>query len=469
MRSLYRVIPLLLASVLAACNLATVPPAAPTAPPDQAQVCDDIISTALVNVGPSCDTVGRNEACYGYNQVDSQFRPGAETTFQNAGDLAQIDTLRLISTAPLSEDSSIWGVAILKAQADLPDTLPGENVMFVLYGGATLDDVTPRMDTVVMSTGLGAPACASAPAPAILIQSPHGQPVTMTINGADVRFGSTLHFTAVRNGLLTIAVIEGGAQVTAFGVTQNIGPGAQTTLPLGTTSGLTVVGPPSPPEPFDLAVIQRAPLSLLDLPVQIPPPIPAGPTATPTQADLPGLPVTNTVPPVTLPAPPTAFQTICTPRTDWAYTYIIQSGDTLFKIANRFGLSIAELQSGNCIENADLIQAGQALRVPVPLVTSTPTLTPTLTPTETPAATFTPTVADFRADETSLTAGQCTTLRWDVDNIREVYIEGKPTSGHNSLDVCPDQSTRYTLMVIHPNGDQVPYYVSIEVSQPTAR
>jgi hypothetical protein len=54
-------------------------------------------------------------------------------------------------------------------------------------------------------------------------------------------------------------------------------------------------------------------------------------------------------------------------------------------------------------------------------------------------------------------------IRWDVDNIDSVFFEGNATTGHNSQEVCPKQTTRYTLMVIHPNGDQVPYFLTINV------
>ena len=366
--------------------------------------------------------------------------------------------MRLLSTSPLNETDQTWGVALMKAQANLADTLPGENVTFLLYGGATVDNVTPSMEAVVMSTGLGAPACAAAPSAAVLLQSPHGSQVNMTINGAGVTFGSTLYITAVRNGELTIATIEGLARVEAFNVIQTVSPGAQVRLPLGSSSGLDVTGPPSPPEPFDLNRIQTAPLGLLPDAVQIPPPISAGPTATPT---LPGLPITSTLPPVTVVLPPTAVPAACVPRSDWAFTYTIQSGDTLSRIAQRFGLTVAQLQSGNCITDANLINAGQVLRVPVPLPTATALPLPTLTSTNAP--TLTPTAADFRADSTTLKPGECTTVRWDVDNIDSVFFEGEAATGHSSQQVCPKQTTRYTLLVIHPNGDQLPYFLSIEV------
>jgi len=45
-------------------------------------------------------------------------------------------------------------------------------------------------------------------------------------------------------------------------------------------------------------------------------------------------------------------------------TYTIQSGDTLFQIANRFGVRVARLAEANQIANVDLIEVGQVLTIP---------------------------------------------------------------------------------------------------------
>ena len=452
-RNVSRLLLLALLVVLAGCNLSTSASSTPTPELPQGDLtCSQIVASALQTVGPACDSTGRNQACYGNQLVNAQFQEGIQATFDKAGDLAQLQGLRLISTAPLDEAAQNWGIALLKAQANLPDTLPGQNVTFLFYGGATVDSISPAMEAVVVSTGFGGASCEAAPPAAVLIQSPDGTQATMNINGANVTLGSTLHVTAVNNGLLTIATVNGTAIVEAFGTTRTVVPGAQVTLPLG---GLQIIGQPSEPQPYDLNIISRAPFNLLDQPVQIPPPI--APVAT---SEVPGLPVTSTLPPVTIPLPPTAIPTACAPRTDWNATYVIQSGDTLFSIASQFGISLADLQSGNCIVDANIIAAGQTLRVPAPPPTALPTSTSTAIPTQ---STSTPTAANFRADDSTILPGNCTTVRWDVDNIDSVYFEGQGTTGHGQQEVCPKQTTRYTLLVVHPNGDQVPYFVSITV------
>jgi LysM repeat protein len=484
--------------ILMGCNLATSPPIpTPTAVPPQINLtCDQLVADALQLAGPSCSGTERNQACYGNNLVNADFREGLEQPFSVAGDLASIIGMRGLTTSDLNEAEQVWGVAFLKAQANLPDALPGQNVTFLLYGGATADNVTAGMEAVVLSTGFGGTTCDALPQSAVLLQSPTGTQVAMNINGASITLGSTIHIMARPNGLMSIATISGAAVVQAFGTTRTVVPGSQVTMPLGSTDGLQVVGPPSDLQPFDVNAIRNAPFNLLPEAVLIPPPISSGPTATPT---LIGLPITPTLPPIIIPLPPTAIIPPCVPRGDWVYTYVIQAGDTLFSIAQRFGLTLAQLQSGNCIANANQIFVGQVLRVPFPQPqpqppTIPPPIRPTFTPTRggigptlQPTSTTIPFITDtpvteepnpdgpvlsfqnapsgpnFRADSVTLSRGQCTTLRWEVGSADSVFLDGEAVAFSSSQDVCPSESTRYILLVVYPDGQQTPYIVSISV------
>lgn len=69
-----------------------------------------------------------------------------------------------------------------------------------------------------------------------------------------------------------------------------------------------------------------------------------------------------------------------------------------------------------------------------------------------PAPSAPPSISFF-ADPSSITAGQCTTLRWDVENVRAVYLDGQGVIGHDSKSVCPLLTTTYTLRVVTNSGD----------------
>ena len=61
----------------------------------------------------------------------------------------------------------------------------------------------------------------------------------------------------------------------------------------------------------------------------------------------------------------------CFVRSDWP-VYIVRRGDTLLRLAQSTGTSVAQLALANCITNADLVFAGQQLRVPRLPVPPTP-------------------------------------------------------------------------------------------------
>jgi polysaccharide biosynthesis protein PslG len=106
------------------------------------------------------------------------------------------------------------------------------------------------------------------------------------------------------------------------------------------------------------------------------------------------IPAANVTPTATVQTPPTTAIT-ATPRpatlqptptaVTGVNTYIVQSGDTLFKIAVRFNTTVANLMALNNLSNPNLIYTGQTLIVsgeggatPVP-VTPTATITPAVT------------------------------------------------------------------------------------------
>ena len=93
----------------------------------------------------------------------------------------------------------------------------------------------------------------------------------------------------------------------------------------------------------------------------------------------------------------------CTPRTDWP-EYTVQSGDTLYSIAQRSDSTQVILQAANCLSDPNKIFEGQSLRVPKePAPRSS-------TPTAAPAATQPP----FFPSPTSATGVPDATGMWSL-------------------------------------------------------
>lgn len=74
-----------------------------------------------------------------------------------------------------------------------------------------------------------------------------------------------------------------------------------------------------------------------------------------------------------------------------------------------------------------------------------------------------PPVIQMEADKTSLAPGTCTWLRWDAQNVREVYLQGRGVIGQGQQEVCPAETTTYTLLIIHQDSSVSNRMVEIQV------
>jgi 4-amino-4-deoxy-L-arabinose transferase-like glycosyltransferase len=72
----------------------------------------------------------------------------------------------------------------------------------------------------------------------------------------------------------------------------------------------------------------------------------------------------------------------------------------------------------------------------------------------------------FAADSESIQAGECTWLRWEVEYVREVYLDGEGVVGRGEREVCPTESATYELEVIHTDGTSTLETIEIEMVSP---
>jgi len=75
----------------------------------------------------------------------------------------------------------------------------------------------------------------------------------------------------------------------------------------------------------------------------------------------------------------------------------------------------------------------------------------------------------LRADRSQLNVGECTTLRWDVENVKSVFLnQGSgevPVVGHDTSQICPDATTVYTLRVVNNNDSAQQYTFTVTVNE----
>lgn len=111
----------------------------------QDEACTGLIEQAVSLVGQHCEATERNEACYGNLQIELTPQENAgELRFAAPGDRVSLLDVQALSLSALTRPDE-WGVALLRVQANLPDTLPGQNATLLLFGDVLLDSYEEQL------------------------------------------------------------------------------------------------------------------------------------------------------------------------------------------------------------------------------------------------------------------------------------------------------------------------------------
>lgn len=165
-------------------------------------------------------------------------------------------------------------------------------------------------------------------------------------------------------------------------------------------------------EPMASDAVSQNPATATPRPPTATPSPTAEPTATATAT------ATATKPPTATPIPPTP-----TPAFE---IYTVQYGDTLYGLAETFGITVDDIVQANEMANPDVLSEGDNLNIPLPTPTPGPTSTadpnaqPTATPSPTPPPSGPPTslnglaYSDFVIMPPAVAA-----------NVRQIYAEGQ--------------------------------------------
>ena len=210
--------------------------------------CVTLVQQALAATDSACSDTARNQACYGNIQIQASL---SDTTasFSQQGDKVDLSAVQSLTLSPYQEGTDAWGVALFQVQANLPDTVPGQNVTFLLFGDVQIANGGDNMEAFYFSSGVGASGCNDA-GNGVLIQTPEGVgQITLTANNVTVSLGSTAFFTADPGDVMTVALFEGTGEVEFDDVTQPLEPNFQVSVPIN--EDLEAVGAPMEPEPID--------------------------------------------------------------------------------------------------------------------------------------------------------------------------------------------------------------------------
>lgn len=99
----------------------------------QETTCNSLVEDALKLVAARCIDTGRNEACYGNNNISATLHDDA-LVFETPGDIVPVTAIDALITRAINPAEDEWGVAMLNVQADLPDD--DDSVQILVFGGA---------------------------------------------------------------------------------------------------------------------------------------------------------------------------------------------------------------------------------------------------------------------------------------------------------------------------------------------
>lgn len=249
----------------------------------QTTVCPAIVENALNSIDAVCSEAGRNQACYGNVAIETRFHADVtDVTFADVGDIADVTAIQSMQLSPMDEVNGKWGVAMLRLQANIPDTLPGQNVTFLLFGDVEIADASadfPNADLTPMhafylKTGVGDANCSEAPESGVLVQTPDGvTDVVFNVNGIDVAMGSTILFQAEANAHMHVHSLEGSAMMEHEGEIHTAVAGTRLRVPID--ENFNPMGAPALPESYDADLINRIPHQHLEREIAPPEPFTA--------------------------------------------------------------------------------------------------------------------------------------------------------------------------------------------------
>lgn len=115
--------------------------AAPDPTPAVALSCPALVENVINLLDSFCQDTARNQACLGHIQVDLALNPAAEPVrFEQQGDIVDLRAVDSLMVSPMDVIRGVWGVVLLRLQANLPDTLPGQNVTMLVFGDVVLEN-----------------------------------------------------------------------------------------------------------------------------------------------------------------------------------------------------------------------------------------------------------------------------------------------------------------------------------------
>jgi hypothetical protein len=329
-----------------------------------------ICSTVRLNVLPElarCQETGKGEACYASDIIRAEPVEAVDDFFTTPGDIEPLDAFARITTSPADGDN--WGVALLNL--GLFDDLEDSDVQVVLMGDARFEFMEDEEGYLFSSRDV---TCTEAPS-AVAIRVPDGENITLTINGAPITVGSiiVLRTTSLGN-VMSLMTVEGTVLLSQpeGEIPVVVSEGEVSERCLGDAEDLGLDGIANDQVVSDDCAWSAPRLMTLDEQK-------IAESAIIVFAGLDG----NFSLTDALTDDPDATEEPLTdsdcPNGGQDYVHTVQRGEILFKIAQRYTVTVSQIAQDNNITNPDRIFPGQELDITCGIDRGTSTFPPPVT------------------------------------------------------------------------------------------
>jgi hypothetical protein len=436
--------------------------------------CPDLVLNAVETVGASCGEIGRNNVCYGNYRVDAVLTRAMGVEFFDApADQIQLVDVRSLNTAPLDLEREEWGIAVMNIQANLPEVLPGQVVTMLVIGDAEIQNDAPlNLADLPIVPILTATSMYSQPDTNSGIISPLDVGASVQVAGMTAS-GDWLRVTT--NGLFGWIDRIAIDPLSVLGDIPIID--GQTPLPMQSFTFRAGIGGPRCAEaPPSVLVMQgpeqvRVSLTVNGVGMEL------GSTAVlwhPADQVMQLAVLDGQVQLDNGTAITRGFTAEVLLDEDEQATGVWTQPRplTVFEVAAL--LPLQNLPDTMLNYPINVPEEGEPSPTPHATYTFTPSPTRVIQPTrQQPRPTAIPPspvpsepIVVFTADSQIIEPGDCTVLRWYTENIDSVYIDGQPTIGEGSQEVCHRQTTTHVLLVRFRDGTEQTYSLTIQVQVP---
>lgn len=149
----------------------------------QSAQCSSVIEDAIAFTDRHCSETTKNQACYGNFRLTAIPQPNVTGfLFEEAGHRVAVRKIDRLLSGPFSLPEE-WGVAMMKLQANLPNSVPNQAVTFLLFGEAEVSNQAIPAGVVLTGTSNVASNLRATPSTEGTIAGSVAEGAAITIDG----------------------------------------------------------------------------------------------------------------------------------------------------------------------------------------------------------------------------------------------------------------------------------------------